>query len=48
MLTRRTFFKKSGLAASALALERARLQGAADRASGLPPATLAGDEAYWR
>ena len=48
MLTRRTFLRSTGLAVSALALERARLEAVASRVAGLPPDTLAGDESYWR
>ncbi len=48
MLTRRNFLQRSGLAVSALALERERLRAAASRAAGVPPEDLAGDERYWR
>jgi selenocysteine lyase/cysteine desulfurase len=48
MLTRRSFLQKSGLAASAIALERARLAAAASRAEGKSPDSLAADETYWR
>ena len=47
--TRRGFLQKAGLAAAtALALERARLDALAAAVAGTPPADLAGDEAYWR
>ncbi len=48
MLTRRKFLYTSGLAASALAFERARLEAVASRVAGLPPEGLAADETYWR
>src|SRR5512141_314181 len=48
MLSRRDFIQKTGLAASVLALERARLEAVAARAAGTPADTLAGDENYWR
>jgi selenocysteine lyase/cysteine desulfurase len=48
MLTRRNFLQKSGLAVSALAFERARLEAAAARVAGVAPADLAADESYWR
>lgn len=48
MLTRRHFLQRSGLALSALALERSRLEAAAARVAGRDPADLAADEAYWR
>jgi isopenicillin-N epimerase len=48
MLSRRNFLQKSGLAVSALALERARLQAVAGRVAGIAPDGLAADETYWR
>jgi selenocysteine lyase/cysteine desulfurase len=48
MLSRRDFLHKTGLAASALALERARLEAVATRAIGFAPEALADDENYWR
>ncbi len=48
MLSRRKFLYTSGLAASALAFERARLEAAAARVAGIAPEGLAGDETYWR
>ncbi len=48
MLSRRKFLYTSGLAASALAFERARLEAAAARVAGIAPEGLAADETYWR
>src|SRR5574338_7197 len=48
MLSRRDFIQKTGMAASILALERARLEAVAVGAAAAKPETLASDENYWR
>jgi selenocysteine lyase/cysteine desulfurase len=48
ILSRRDFIQKTGIAASILALERARLEAVASRVAGSPAESLAADESYWR
>jgi selenocysteine lyase/cysteine desulfurase len=48
MLSRRDFIQKTGMAASILALERARLEAVAADAAAATPEMLASDENYWR
>ena len=48
MLSRRKFLSATGFAASALALERARLEALASGVAGISPEGLAADEGYWR